>query len=304
MFNAIASFLGIHPALLAVILFFGFLMLLTFILKGNGGLKYLFTGDSSIDEAIKELTDFKFIKAMGEIGKKIYEALARKKIEGGGDFAWIIPAIIFISVVVLSVNQLLGLTGFSFKSGPDKVGPRDSCYRSNGNSWDKLNEGDEIQVGDDCNGKIVEPTAIPPTAAPTQTMAAPTPTVVSTEYVVPSPTTAPTQKPQTFIILPIMFDGQITTQYGFQEVGSLGGHHKVEGKDLKCGFDPYLNFEIPQGTKTAFLLYEGDRGDGLFSAEPSISDVIGNGRYFSEGNTFKINLCTPVGGWFSLWVND
>ncbi len=291
MINALASFLGIHPALLIVLLVILFLVFAMFILNG-GGIKYLFTGNARIDGEIRELTNFKFIKAMGELYKKVGEARARSKIDGSGS-GWVIPVAIFIVVVVLSAIQILKASGVNFQPETKLVEKEYSCTRSDP-TLRYLEVGEEIMVGDICNGKLIEPTVIPPTAAPTQT---PTPLPVASPTVQVSASATPSTpiEQPSYLIKVVVLDGHPTDQ-GWMEVPSLDGYHQVD--EVKCKVFDVEPLEIPAGTTLAFVLFEGGRGNWLISADKvNLSGT----TLLATQDQVSLGMCKP-GSWFSLWV--
>ncbi len=292
MINTLANILGINPALLIIVLVILFLMLAMFLLNG-GGIKYPYTGNARLDGEVRELANFKFVKAMGDLYKKIGESRARRKIEGNG-IGWVVPVAIIAVVVVLIVTRLFNMSGINFQSEPKLVEREHSCTREDP-SLRYLEIGEEIMVGDICDGMVIQPTIIPSTTTPTQTPTLPAPTTHGTTKETETlPVSATSTTPiEQHTIKVVWLDGHIAEQ-GWMEVPSLDGYHQA-GEKTKCKIFDTEALEIPEDATFAFVLFEG--GTLISDSLVNLSDT----KLNLNQKKVEISLCKP-GSWFSLWV--
>lgn len=224
-----------------------------------------------------------------KLGKKIFGERFDAFLKGGGGRFILFGIVAAVAVLVVSLGYSAGdYIGVIPSPDPNIVGPNDTCVRRG----QKLPEGAVIQGWDECNGKVIEPTAIPTILAPTLTPA-PSGIIESpTTQIFPSATPIPTEQ-TTYPIKVVMLEGHPVEQ-GWMETPSLNGYHQVS--EAKCG-NP---LEVPANTTFAFVLFEGGRDNWLIS--DSVANV-NDAKFSIAGNSVNIEYCKR-GSWFSLWVND
>ncbi len=287
MINFLAKMFQTEPAVVWVALVIALIFLAIAVANANKkGPDYTYSGNQVADAANKRLADFEFVERMGDIGKKIYKAIANAIIEGTGGNGVFVIIFVFLLIVGFSIYALLDFAG-AVKSSPAVVKPGETCVRQGV----ALSEGTTLQAWDICNGKVIEPTAIPATLAPTLTPAPVAAIMVSpTVQVLPSVTPIPTEE-QSNLIKVVLLNG-IPAEQGWMNSPSLDGYRQVS--EAKCG----NQLEIPANTTFAFVLFEGGRDNWLVSK--SIVNV-NDTRVTVDQNKVEINYCKS-GSWFSLWV--
>ena len=271
---------GMEPALFWIIVLILFLILASFLLKGNGGLKYTITGNPGIDSEMRELTNFKFIKAMGEFFKKIGENRAKAKIAGNDNLSWIIPLIIAIAVicglVFSAYSKYVGIT--------NTVKKENSCTRQINGHPEYLPVGTVLVPGDICNGKEIVATIVP-TQVPTQT---PLPTTVFTPGVVeilPSATPV-VAKEDNYPILTVKSGGisGVIGSWSNISASALSASQPVESKTCDLvGFGEKTKpqFIVPSWAQSAYLVFY----------EPNSLWEVTNTQLSISGDTITITLC-------------
>ncbi len=196
---------------------------------------------------------------------------------------------VVLAVIVGMVIRFLDESKI-IKPSVNVVGSNDTCIRSNGTSWDKLPEGTEILAGDECNGKVIEPTIIAPTSTPTQVVV-----LQPTNQVTVVPTTTSVEvEVEKFVILPITNVSKQITTFGFKEVPNPFAGYHILGEAQKCGAEK-ITFKLEEQYQTAFIHFEGGRN--IFFADTIIN--VGNTVVEVSGDSISLSNCN---GYFSLWV--
>lgn len=285
MIKILASMFHTEPAVVWVVLVIAFIFLaIAFANANRKGPDYVYSGNPLVDSVNKRLADFEFVEHMGDVGKKIYKAIANAIIQGTGGKGAYVMIFVFLLIVGFSLYGLLDYVG-AVKSQPAVVGPGETCVRQG----IALSEGTTLQAWDICNGKVIEPTAIPTILAPTQ---APTQTPFPTTFFTPgaveilSSATPAVAEEDNYPILTVKSGGITGIIGGWSNISAsaLSASQVVESKTCDLvGFGEKTKpqFIVPSWAQSAYLVFY----------EPNSLWEVTNTQLTISGDTITITLC-------------